>query len=268
MHASRTGRFRYLDVPAGGNRPAGTLVLIHAFPLNARMWEPQLPLSGHGWRIIAPELRAMDGGTTESPAESMDDFAGDVIDLLDALRIERAVIGGLSLGGYVTFAMFRRAPHAFSGMILADTRPEADTPDGIEGRRRMLALVAEKGPAGVADAMLPKLLAEGTVRNQPEVVERVRSLVLASSAAAIAGAVTAMMTRQDSTPLLGSIRCPTLILVGEHDQLTPPALSQNMHRAIPGSELAVISGAGHLANVDQPRAFNDALGGFLERQGR
>jgi pimeloyl-ACP methyl ester carboxylesterase len=194
----------------------------------------------------------MDGGTTESPAESMDDFAGDVIDLLDALRIERAVIGGLSLGGYVTFAMFRRAPHAFSGMILADTRPEADTPDGIEGRRRMLALVAEKGPAGVADAMLPKLLAEGTVRNQPEVVERVRSLVLA------------MMTRQDSTPLLGSIRCPTLILVGEHDQLTPPALSQNMHRAIPGSELAVISGAGHLANVDQPRAFNDALGGFLD----
>jgi 3-oxoadipate enol-lactonase len=259
-----TGRFRYLDVPAGKTaHPAGTLVLIHAFPLNARMWEPQIPLAARGWRIVAPQLRAMDGGIAESPAESMEDFAGDVIGLLDALEIERAVIGGLSLGGYVAFAMFRRAPQYFAGMVLADTRPEADTPEGLEGRRRMLGLVADKGPAGVAEAMLPKLLAEEGVRQHPAVVERVRSLMLASSAAAISGAIAAMMSRQDSTPLLGSIRCPTLILVGEHDQLTPPALSQNMHRAIPGSELAIIPGAGHLANVEQPDAFNRAVGGFL-----
>lgn len=264
MPESHTGRFRYLDVPPLGPS-AGTLVLVHAFPLNARMWEPQLGLSARGWRIIAPQLRAMDGGMGETPATSMDDFAADVVDLLGALHIERAVIGGLSLGGYVTFAIFRRAPQLFAGMILADTRPEADTPEGVEGRRRMLTLVAEKGPSGVADVMLPKLLTEATIRDRSDVAERVRALILASSADAIAGAIAAMMTRPDSTPLLGSIRCPTLILVGEHDQLTPPALSENMHRAIPGSDLAIIPGAGHLANVEQPDRFTQALEGYLDR---
>jgi pimeloyl-ACP methyl ester carboxylesterase len=263
----QAGRFRYLDVPAGGSGPpAGTLVLVHAFPLNARMWEPQFPLAARGWRIVAPQLRAMDDGDGETPATSMDDFAGDVVDLLGALQIDRAVIGGLSLGGYVTFGILRRAPQLFAGLILADTRAEADTPEGVEGRRRMLTLVAEQGPAGVADAMLPKLLTEDTLTRRPETAGRVRALMLASSADAIAGAVAAMMTRPDSTGLLEAIPCPTLVVVGEHDQLTPPALSEKMHRAIRGSELARIPGAGHLANFEQPEAFNDALGAFLDRQ--
>jgi pimeloyl-ACP methyl ester carboxylesterase len=227
------------------------------------MFEPQLALADGGWHVVAPQLRGFDGGEKDPPAVSMDDYAGDVIDLLDALHLSEAVIGGVSMGGYITFAMFRHAPRYFQGMILADTRPQADPPEGVEGRRRMLALVREKGPAAVADEMLPKLLGEETRRNQPDVAARVRELVLANSTAAIAGAITALMTRPDSAPLLSSIHCPTLVLVGEGDTITPPDLSRAMSQAIAGSELQVIPHAGHLANVEQPAAFNQTLARFL-----
>jgi 3-oxoadipate enol-lactonase len=265
-----SGRLRYLDAPPQGvatpstasSRPPRTLVLIHAFPLNARMWEPQLALAEHGWRVIAPHLRGMEG-PGDPPAASMDDYAGDVIDLLDSLHIHEAVIGGLSLGGYVTLAMFRHAPRYFSGMVLADTRSQADTPEGIEGRKRMLALLREKGARAVVEDMMPKLVGDTSRRERPELADRLRDLATANPEPAIAGALNAMMTRADSTPLLSSIHCPTLIVVGEEDVLTPPQLSEDMHRAIPGSELATIKAAGHLSSLEQPGAFNAALATFL-----
>jgi 3-oxoadipate enol-lactonase len=261
------GRLRYIEAPPRGNsRPRGALVLIHAFPLNARMWEPQLALADAGWRVVAPQLRGVDGGDSDPPASSVDDYAADVIDLLDALHIDDAVIGGLSMGGYVTLGLFRHAPRYFQGMLLADTRPQADTPEGLESRKRMLALVREKGPAAVADEMMPKLLTDVTRQHRPELVEHVRALALANSAAAIASAITAMMTRPDSTPLLRTIHCPTLILVGRGDTVTPSALSEEMHGAITGSELVVIDDAGHLSNLEQPLAFNAALARFLDHR--
>ena len=261
------GKIRYVEtVPAGDAealRPRGTLVLIHAFPLNARMWEGQQRfLSNQGWRVIAPHLRGFDGDPRE-PGQSVDDYAGDVIDLLDALHIQDAVVGGLSLGGYVTLAMFRHAPRYFRAMILADTRAEADTAEAVANRQKMLALVRDQGPEAVAGEMVPKLLGETTKRSVPELSQRLRDLVLASSTEAIAGAITAMMTRPDSTPLLPSIHCPTLIVVGEEDRLTPPPLSQAMHQAIGGSELVTIPAAGHVPNLEQPDAFNAALSRFL-----
>ena len=227
------------------------------------MWEPQLTLADQGWRVLAPQFRGFDGGTADPPAASVDDYSGDVIDLLDALHIKDAVIGGLSMGGYVALAMFRHAPRYVRGLILADTRSQADTPEATEGRQRMLRLVAEKGPPAVADEMIPKLLGESTRTHRPEIVERVRSLVLANSAESIAGAVRVLMTRPDSTPLLPQIHCPTLIVVGDEDTITPPALSEDMHRGIAGSELVVIAGAGHLSSVEQAYAFNDVLARFL-----
>jgi 3-oxoadipate enol-lactonase len=261
------GRFRYLDAPpAGASRARGVLVLLHAFPLNARMWEPQLALAGQGWRVIAPQLRAFDDADREAPASSMDDFAGDVIDLLDRLHIHEAVIGGLSMGGYVALAMFRHAPRYFQGLVLADTRAEADGPEAGDGRRRLLTLVRERGPSAVADDMMPKLLGHTTRTQHPDVAERVRSLVEASSSAAIAGAVTALMTRADSTLLLETIHCPALILVGEEDVITPRPLSDALQAGIAGSELVSIERAGHLSSLEQPDAFNDALARFLEHR--
>jgi len=258
------GRLRYLEaMPPSTSRPRGVVVLLHGFPLNARMWEGQLALSGTGWHVIAPQFRGVDGATVDPPGASVDDYAGDVIDLLDGLHIKQAVIGGLSMGGYVAFAMLRHAARYFQGLILADTKPQADTPEAVEGRKKLLALVQEKGPAAVADEMVPKLVGETTRKTRPEVAEHVRSLILASSADAIAGEIRALMSRPDSTPLLATIHFPTLIVVGDEDTVTPPTLSHEMRDAIAGSELAVIPGAGHMSNLEQPESFNAALARFL-----
>ena len=240
------------------------------------MWEPQLVLADRGWHVIAPQFRGFDKAqegqvsvmpqAETCPPTTMDDYAGDVIDLLDTLHIHEAVVCGLSMGGYVAFAMQRHASRYVQGLILADTRPQADTPEGVEGRKRMLQLVADKGPSAVADEMLPRLLGETTRRDRPDIVERVRGLVVSNDAAAIAGAVQALMTRPDSTLLLASIHVPTLIVVGDEDTVTPPAISDGMHRAIAGSELTIVPRAGHLSNVEQAEPFNAALARFLDHR--
>ena len=261
------GRLRYLEaVPPASQRRRGVLVLLHAFPLNARMWEGQLGLADGGWRVIAPHFRGVDAGAGDPPTVSIDDYAGDVIDLLDALHIDQAVIGGLSMGGYTAFAILRHAARYVQGLILADTRAEADAPEGLEARRKMLELVHAKGAAAVAEEMIPKLLGETTRRSRADVIDIVRSLILANSPEAIAGSVRALMSRPDSTPLLPAIHVPTLILVGAEDTVTPPALSEKMHHAIAGSELTVIPGAGHLANLEQPDLFNAALARFISHR--
>jgi pimeloyl-ACP methyl ester carboxylesterase len=258
------GRLRYIEATPSGSEKRGVLVLLHGFPLNARMWEPQLSMSTYGWRVIAPHLRGFDDAAGRDPAtSSIDDYAGDVIDLLDALKIEDAVIGGLSMGGYVAFALYRHAPQYFRGLVLADTRSEPDTPEGVEARKKMRALAVEKGAAAIAAEMMPKLLGETTRRERPQVEARVRELILSNSTTGIVGGVTALMTRPDSTPLLRSIHFPTLILVGAEDSITPPAMAEAMARQIGGAELVTIPQAGHMSNLEAPDAFSAALARFL-----
>jgi 3-oxoadipate enol-lactonase len=240
-------------------RAGRTLLLLHGFPLSARMWEPQFALADEGWRIIAPDFAA----SSRSALPTMDDYAGQVVDLLDSLRVHEAVVAGLSMGGYVAFAMLRHAVRYLQGLILCDTRADADAPQAVEGRRKMQALVHEKGQAAIADEMLPKLLGDTTRRTRPKTVEEVRSLVLASSTESITGSLNALMTRPDSTPLLASIHCPVQIIVGEEDTATPRPLSETMHQRIAGSDLAVIPQAGHLSSIEQPQVFNETVARFL-----
>jgi pimeloyl-ACP methyl ester carboxylesterase len=230
------------------------------------MWEPQLELADAGWRIIAPHYRGMDGANADPAAQSMDDYVADLLDLLDALHVEDAVFGGVSMGGYVAFALLRRAPTYVRALVLADTRPQADTPEGVEGRTRMLHLVGEKGAAGVADEMLPKLVGQTTHRERPDIVARVRELILSSSPEGIAGAIRAMMGRRDSSDLLRTIHVPVLVVAGAEDMITPPETSEQMQRAIAGAQLVVIPQAGHLASLEQPQRFNAALAAFLEHR--
>ena len=236
------------------------VILIHGFPLRADMWGPQLAAAPSGWRYIAPHLRGVNNGPPLDRALSMDEFARDIEALMDALEIERAAIGGLSMGGYVTFALFRQAPARFTAMILADTRPQADTPPGREARIRMRALLAEQGPRAVADQMLPKLLSPNA---SPETVSAVRGWIEALDPGAIDGQIAALMERPDSTPDLTCINVPSLVIVGEADTLTPVADSQAMQAAIARSALVVIPGAAHVSNLEQPDAFSRALADFL-----
>jgi pimeloyl-ACP methyl ester carboxylesterase len=269
--ARALGRFRYLEaLPSTSARARGALVLLHAFPVNAGMWAPQFaPAADAGWHVIAPHLRGFgnshkpEAGSTKSDTVTMDDYAGDVVDLLDALHIPDAVVAGLSLGGYVALAMLRHAPRYVRALVLADTRPQADSAEGVQGRKRMIALATERGVSAIADEMIPKLLGETTRRERPAVVATVRALALENDVNAITGALHAMMTRPDSTELLSSIHVPALVIVGDEDGVTPPTVATEMQRGIPGAQLITIPRAGHLSNVEDSDAFNAALAAFL-----
>jgi pimeloyl-ACP methyl ester carboxylesterase len=250
---------RYLE--AGSGWP---VVLIHAFPLNADMWRPQLERVPDGWRFIAPDMRGFGPDAAGNPgAISLDDMAGDVATLLDQLVIDTAVIGGLSMGGYITFALFKRAPERFTGMILADTRAQADTPEGLEGRRKTIAVARAEGPAGVASSLLPKLLGKTSSARRPEVTTTVRAMMERSTTEGIVAAVEAMMDRPDRTSELPGISCPTLVIVGEEDVVTPVADAVAMQNQIARSRLVILPEAGHLSNLEVPDGFTLALGDFL-----
>ena len=254
---------RYLESGSGK-----TLVLLHAFPLSADQWLPQVHRVPPGWRFIAPDLRGFRGAGVafEDPGGShltIDDYADDVVALLAHLEIERAVIGGLSMGGYVAFAILRRAPRKVSGLLLSNTRAAADTPEARAGRDRMLALVAEAGPAGIAREMIPKLLGPTSQRAQGDLVEAVRRLILMNSSEGITTAIAALRDRPDSTPLLSTITMPTLIIAGAEDAIVGVPEAEAMHRAIPGSSYVELPFAGHLSNLEDPLAWRKAVDGWL-----
>ena len=251
------GTTRYLE--AGRGWP---VVLLHAFPLNADMWRPQLERAPAGWRLIAPDLRGF-GPASSTAATSMDDFADDVVALLDALEIEKATIGGLSMGGYATFALLRRAPERFSAVLLADTRSTADNEQGRAARAKMIDTLRDQGVGTVVDEMMPKLLGESTRRQRPEVADRVREIALMNDAGGVAGGVAAMRARPDSTAQLVNISVPVLLIVGEEDTLTPPADSEAMRSHINRGHLVDIPRAGHLSNLEAPDEFSAALADFL-----
>ena len=261
-------RTRYLE--AGTGRP---LVLIHAFPLSAEMWVPQLEGPPGGWRLIAPDLRGLGLSARVAPGEpatapgarSVDDHAGDVLALLDHLGLDRVAVAGLSMGGYVAFAVARQAPARLATLVLCDTRPQADSEETRAGRRALMADLKENGVGAVAATMIVKLLGPTALRRRPGPADEVRRIIMGNDPAGVAEALYCLMTRPDSTDLLPRIGCPTLVVAGEEDQLTPVDVHQEMHRAIAGSELVVIPQAGHLSSLERPVAFNAALKQFLAK---
>jgi pimeloyl-ACP methyl ester carboxylesterase len=266
-------------------RGRGALLFLHAFPLNARMWEPQLAaFASRGWHAIAPHFRgfgdlASASGSDRDPisirsksdrdqvaVSAIDDYAGDVIDLLDTLHMPDAVVVGLSMGGYVALATMRLAPRYLHGVVLADTRADADTPEGAANRDRMAQLARERGVAAVVDELIPKLLGPATRRDNPGVEATVRSLAAQNSVSGVVGALHALKTRPDSTPVLASIHVPALIVAGEEDAITPPAVAEELQKGIAGSTLSIIPRAGHLSSLENMDAFNAALAQFLEHR--
>ncbi len=255
------------QAPAPAPAKPQVTVLLHGFPLNAEMWMPQLSSVPDGWRFIAPDLPGY--GETDpllpraGTPTGIDEYAADVIDLMDALHIDSAVIGGISMGGYVAFAIHRRAPTYFLGMVLANTKAPGDSPEGRAGRARMIELVSAEGASGVARQMLPKLVGADTARERPDVVKRIDALILAARPEAIVSALHAMMGRPDSTGDLVRIACPTLVVTGEQDALIPTEESYALQRKILSAQIEVLPGAGHLSNMEQPEAFNRTLIRFL-----
>jgi pimeloyl-ACP methyl ester carboxylesterase len=248
----------YTDTGIG--RP---VVLIHGYPFNRSLWTEQIMVLSTRYRVIAPDLRGFGDSDAAPGTATMDLLARDVAQLLDHLEIPRAAIGGLSMGGYVALAFYKQFPSRVRAFVLADTRAQADTEEAKQTRAQQAEKALSEGMAGIADAMLPKLLTPETVSKRPEIVKHVRDMMLRTKPEGAAAALRGMAERDDQTELLARITAPTLILVGAEDAITPVADSEMMNRAIAGSRLVVIENAGPVSNLERTEQFNDGLLSFL-----
>jgi pimeloyl-ACP methyl ester carboxylesterase len=234
------------------------VVLLHAFPLSRAMWRPQIEALQAQWRIFAPDLRGFGGTSDFDGPPSIPQIADDVAAWLDHLDIrEPIVLGGLSMGGYVALAFVRKYPARLRALILADTKAEADDAAGKANRDKMIAFAESHTAREVIDSVMPKMA------TSPAAVEQVRALASTQSTAGIANAVRAMRDRPDSSDVLPLSKMPTLVIVGSEDQLTPLPVAQSLAGRIAGAKLEVIERAGHISNLENPTAFNDALKTFL-----
>ncbi|MBK6768030.1 MAG: alpha/beta fold hydrolase [Ardenticatenales bacterium] len=262
--ASDNGSEPRIFLSYADNFPEHVVLFIHGYPLSSQMWVPQLEgLAGTVWGI-APDLRGCGESGTPGGAVTMTDYAEDCVALLDELGLEDpVVVCGLSMGGYVALELFRLHPDRVSALVLAATKAGADTDEGKAGRDKNAQIARDDGVEAIASAILPKMFAPQTVADDPELVAEVREIMTSGSVEGVVGALEAMRDRIDSTPTLAKIGVPTLVLHGADDQLMPPAEGEKLKAGIPGAELVLIEGAGHLLNLEQPDLFNDALLDFL-----
>lgn len=241
--------------------PSIPVLLLHAFPLDSSMWAPQREALA-GRTILAPDFPGF-GRQPADGAADLDDFARSALSHLDDAGLARAVVVGLSMGGYVAFRLYDLAPERIAALVLADTKASRDDEAARMKRTDQATRIRREGVGWLADALLPALLGETTRRTRPQIVSAVRKLIAAARPEGVARALEAMRERPDSTPLLAGITVPVLVLVGEEDTLTPPAEAQKIAGAAADGRLVVIPGAGHLSNLESPQAFNEALGDFL-----
>ncbi|HSQ30464.1 MAG TPA: alpha/beta fold hydrolase [Gemmatimonadaceae bacterium] len=238
------------------------VVFLHAFPLNRTMWEPQIGALVAESRCIAIDVRGF-GDSAAVPPFTIDRYADDAAAVLDALRIERAVVVGQSMGGYVAFALWRRHRARVRGLVLADTRAGADTIEAVGRRRELIELAEAQGSTAVANRQIAGLVGKTTRDKRPDIYDAVHRTIAEASVEGIAGALEAMIARPDSSETCASIDVPTLVIVGDEDVLTPVTEAQALAALIPGSRLEILTQAGHLSNVERPAAFNTVVSEFL-----
>ncbi len=241
------------------------IVLLHGFPLDKRMWEPQAEALSGEFRVIAPDLRGHGESQATPGPYTMELLADDLNAFLDALGVGQVVLGGFSMGGYVAFAFYRKHPERVANLLLLDTRPQPDSEEAKGGRETMAQLAESEGAAPIAERLVPRLLCADTVANRQDVVDCVTAMITECSVEGIAGDLRGMALRGDSSDLLPNIGVPTLLVVGDQDVITPPAESQNMASVIPNATLVEVSGAGHISNLENPDAFTGAIHDFLHQ---
>jgi pimeloyl-ACP methyl ester carboxylesterase len=247
------------------------VLFIHGYPLNRAMWDPQVDGLSEFIRVLAPDLRGH-GDSESTPVDdnksmgySMDLMAEDCAALLSKLDISHPVVlCGLSMGGYISFAFYRKYPERVKGLILAATRASAESSEGKAARDEAIQLATSKGSMAIAEASLPKILSPKTYVSQTDLVRRVNEIMKINSIDGIIGDLIGMKTRPDSTTLLPEINVPTLMLHGADDQIIPLEEVEAMHAATPGSKLVIIPDAGHLINLEQPELFNRSIRNYLQ----
>ncbi|MEU1478387.1 alpha/beta hydrolase [Streptomyces sp. NPDC005760] len=238
------------------------LVLVHGHPFDHTMWRPQIEAFSASRLVLAPDLRGYGAPPVSSPVGLFEDFARDIEALLDGLDVPACVLAGLSMGGQIAMDCYRRFPERIRGLVLADTFPAAERPEGVKARHAMADRLLREGMRGYADEVLDKMVAPYA---SPEVKAHVHHMMTATRPESAAAALRARAARPDYRELLTRVTVPALVLVGADDTYTPVSDAEAMHAALPESELHVVEGAAHLPNLERAGEFNAVLGQFLAK---
>lgn len=259
-----------LSYAVHGPREGPALLLVHGFPFDRAMWRFQVaPLTAAGYRVVVAELpgfgRTEDVGSPVKPLESVDAMAAELLRLLDRLRIGKVVPVGFSMGGYVALAVAAAAKDRLAGLVLIDTKAEADSAEGRAKRDATIADVAAKGTRPLAMAQIAGQLTEATRSSERLLVDEVRTMMLRQPKATVVAALKAMRDRPDRRDMLPTLDCPVLVLVGDQDKVTPLDSAKTILGASRKGELKVIEGAAHLSPMERPDDVNEALLDWLSR---
>lgn len=239
------------------------VICIHAFPLNQSMWDEQARALKNHCRVVTLDLRGFGNSDATEGLCSMSQMASDIRQLMKSLSIDRAVLAGISMGGYIALAFYRDYPQMVRAMVLANTRATADTDEARERRMKSAERAERDKAAAIADDMVSIAFAQATAETQPRLIQRLRAMIEANSPQSMAAAQRGMAARQDSTGLLSRIDFPVLIIAGSDDRIAPLAEMESLREQIPASRLAVIEGAGHFSNMERADEFNQALLDFI-----
>lgn len=251
--------FHYTEV---GNPKRLAVLLIHAFPMNEKMWDQQVAALKKDYRVLTLDIRGFGRSELNHPY-TLEFVVDDVIELLDHLKIDKAVICGLSMGGFVALRAVQRNPERFRGVVLADTKSEPDLDSSRLGRYKGIRLIEEKGLSVFVDEFISKSLAPMPDGKKSPTFTTAKSIAMANKVSGVEAGLLALTTRTDTSPELGKIQVPTLILQGELDSVIPMEAAKALNEKIRDSKLIVIPGAGHLSNLDNPQEFNAKLSAFL-----
>lgn len=247
----------------GSGKP---VVLLHAFPLSGRMWKQQIEsLTANKYRVIVPDLRGFGESSNFADINAMKDMADDVAELLQNLKIERAIFAGLSMGGYVLLSLYSRIPGKFAAFILCDTTASADSEEQRESRFDFIEKIEKNGMQPLIDEMLPNLTGEFTKQNNRDLVAEIEQMFTETRPQAAIAALRGMAAREDFSQLLKETSLPTLLIFGAEDKIIDAETADELHRRIPGSQLFKIENAGHYSNLEQPEAFNKIFVDFANK---
>lgn len=240
---------------SGGDKPA--ILFLHAYPLNADMWQPQIDALAGEFRCLRPEFWGCGSSPSVDSHPTLDEFADAVIDQIDAIGVDRFAVVGLSMGGYAAFAMLRRASARITHLVLAATKSGDDTDAARADRHAMADRVLAEGVGFLPEVMLPKLLSEAA--RQTQLADTLTSIILNDTPEGVAACLHAMAQRPDSTPQLVSIAVPTVVIAASADGFFPTTVLEEMAKAIPGARYQLIENAGHIVNLEAPEAFSAAI---------
>lgn len=254
-----------INISYNDEGPEGSpiIIFVHGFPLNKSMWDKQINALKDDYRVIAYDIRGHGNSEVGKIDFSIDLFVSDLINFMDALKIKKTLLCGLSMGGYIALNAIENYSDRFTALILSDTNCTADSTEAIEKRMNTIKSIKENGVEKLANDLIPNLLAAESFRSNLEEIAAVREMIVTTTITSLNKSLHALANRKETCSKLSKIKVPTLILVGEEDKITPPEAAKAMHEKINDSSLQVISHSGHLSNMENPDSFNKHLNNFL-----